>query len=197
MRIITIFILTLLINFRSYSIEIHNEIEHYVDDLVDQVSKLLDNHDLSEEQKIEQSRQILFKNLDLDWMAKYTLGRYRKQLSPIQIKEFVVVYSSYVIKSYSDLVRNYKGEKANIKKVMQLDENEFVVKTEVIRGDGQQVIKVDYLVRDLIKGDKYNLKVSDIITEGVSMVNAHQDEFSSIIANNGFDALLIQLKKKI
>jgi ABC-type transporter MlaC component len=80
---------------------------------------------------------------------------------------------------------------------LQLDENEFMVKTEVIRNDENSIIKVDYLVRDLIKGDKYNLKVSDIITEGVSMVNSHQDEFNSIITNNGFDALIIELKKKI
>jgi phospholipid transport system substrate-binding protein len=136
-------------------------------------------------------------NLDLEWMAKYSLGRHRKELNMPQIKDFTKIYSTYVIKTYSDLVRNYKGQKAVIKKVAQLDKSEFIVKTEVVQ-NGQPPLKVDYLVRNIsTNAKKPILRISDIITEGVSMVNSQQAEFNSIFSNEGFDSLVNQLKKKI
>ena len=79
-----------------------------------------------------------------------------------------------------------------------LDDSEYIVKTEVIQ-NGQPSIKVDYLVRDVGAGmgKKANLKISDVITEGVSMINSQQAEFNSMISSGGVDALMTQLKTKI
>lgn len=196
-RIIT-FLLTIFLILPASAAKTNANIEQYVDGLVEKVSKMLNDSTISEEQKIKKSRQLMAENLDLEWMAKYSLGRHRKELDMLQLKDFVKIYSSYVIRSYSDLVRNYKGEKAVIKKVSQLDDGEYIVKTEVIQG-GSSPIKVDYLVRDIgaAKGKKSNLKISDIITEGVSMINSQQAEFNSTFSNEGFDGLMKQLKQKI
>jgi len=198
MHKISIFFLTILLTFPAFAAKTSPNIEQYVDQLVEKVSILLNDSKISEEQKVKKSRQLMAENLDLEWMAKYSLGRHRKELDMPQLKGFIKIYSSYVIKTYSDLVRNYKGEKAIIKKVSQLDDAEYIVKTEVVQ-EGQPPIKVDYLVRDIgaSGGKKPNLKISDVITEGISMINSQQSEFNSIIAKDGFDTLTNQLKKKI
>ena len=180
----------------SYAFESHPEVETYVHNLVNDSSSLLNNQRLSESEKITKSRELIYKNLDLEWMAKYTLGRNKKNLSKEQIANFVKIYSDYIVKTYSDMIKNYKGQQGIVKNVQQLDDNEFVVKMEIAQTNGQAPIKVDYFIRDLIEGKGSNLKVSDIITEGVSMINSQRDEFGSIIVNKGFEELKSELKKK-
>ena len=53
-------------------------VEHYVDALVAKASTLLNNNQLSDEQKVKQSRALMAENLDLDWMALYSLGHHKK-----------------------------------------------------------------------------------------------------------------------
>ena len=197
-KIISTFLLSLIFANPAFAAKADPKVEQYVDTLVEKVSTMLNDPAISEEQKVKRSRQLMAENLDLEWMAKYSLGRHRKELDMPQLKDFTKIYSSYVIKTYSDLVRNYKGQKAVIKKVSNLDDAEYIVKTEVIQ-NGQPSIKVDYLVRDIgaVKGKKVALKISDVITEGVSMINSQQSEFNSMISNGGIDALMTELKKKI
>ncbi|MGI4775875.1 MAG: MlaC/ttg2D family ABC transporter substrate-binding protein [Janthinobacterium lividum] len=173
-------------------------IEQYVSSIVDEASTLLSNDKISEAQKISKSSDLMAQNLDLNWMARYSLGRHRKDFNSAQIDQFTKVYSIYIIKTYSDLIRNYKGQKAVIKKVVQLVEGkEYIVKTEVIQS-GQSRISVDYLVHDVNQNSKGKpaLKISDIITEGVSAIHSQQQEFNSVINSRGFDALITELKQK-
>lgn len=180
----------------SYAFESHPEVQAYVHNLVNDSSNLLNNQRLTEDEKVAKSHDLIYKNLDLEWMAKYALGRNKKNLSSEQIANFVKIYSDYIVKTYSDMIRNYKGQQGIVKNVQQIDDNEFVVKMEIAQTNGQAPIKVDYFIRDIIEGKGSNLKVSDIITEGVSMINSQRDEFSSIIVNKGFEALTSELKKK-
>jgi len=197
-KIISALLMAIFFVVPAFAVKTDSQVEQYVDTLVEKVSTMLSDPAISEEQKVKKSRQLMAENLDLEWMAKYSLGRHRKELDMPQLKDFTKIYSSYVIKTYSDLVRNYKGQKAVIKKVSNLDDAEYIVKTEVIQ-NGQPSIKVDYLVRDVGagKGKKVALKISDVITEGVSIINSQQAEFNSMISNGGIDALITELKKKI
>jgi len=193
------FFLFLVINivaFPIYSIETYPVLKQYIDNLVQEVSNVLNDSNIPESTKIVKSHDLLNSNLDLDWMARYSLGRYKRMLSPAQINEFIPVYSKYVTTTYTDLVKNYKGEQGKIVNIRKLDDTEFIVKMEIIKTHGQPPIKVDYFVRSIKSGAKYVFKVSDIITEGISMINSQQAEFSNILETSDINTLIIELKKK-
>lgn len=196
MRIITIFLSFILIISSAYSAGEKTKVEEYVNHLVSAASNLLSDSAITEEQKVKKSRELISQNLDLHWMAGYTLGRHRKELSKEQIKEYMKIYSTYVINTYSELVRNYKGEKAVVKTVSSLNNKEYIVHTELIKND-QPPIKIDYLVRDISKNNEIDLKVSDVITEGISMINSQKAEFNSILNQSQFNGLINELKKKL
>lgn len=168
------------------------ELEKYTYGLINEASDMLSNKQLTEAEKVSRARDLLSGNLALEWMAKYTLGRYKRTLSSSQINEFVKVYSNYVIDIYSGMAKNYKGQKAAVIQSKKLDDTKFIVKMQINQPNGQRSIKVDYLV--LVEGAKF--KVGDIITEGVSMINSQQDEFGSVISGKGFDYLLKDLAEK-
>ncbi len=196
-RILTLLLLAIVPVSSMASSATPPELNKYVGYLVKTGSDVLNDDSLGEETKVKKVRELLAENLDLRWMAKYTLGRHRIGLGGDKLEEFVSIYSEYVVKSFSNLIKNYKGEKTLVQKVLTLRDNEFLVKTEITKTDGRPPVKVDYLVKDLEPGPTFKLKVSDIITEGVSMVNSQQSEFNGIINTSGFEALMSELKKKI
>ncbi|MGI4752631.1 MAG: MlaC/ttg2D family ABC transporter substrate-binding protein [Janthinobacterium lividum] len=164
----------------------------YVTNLVNEASTTLNNPNLSQDAKVTKARELMHNNLDFDWMARYTLGRNGVQtLSKEQIAKFTEVYSKYVTKAYTDLIKDYKGEKPQVTGVRVLSPKDSMVSMN-INNKGQD-IKVEYLVRKMENG---KFKVSDVITEGVSLIGAQQQDFTSTLKDQGFDALVQSLQSR-
>ncbi|HJD56617.1 phospholipid-binding protein MlaC [Candidatus Tisiphia endosymbiont of Ptychoptera albimana] len=189
------FIVCLILNFLSlsaYSTANDNNagVDSYVNQLIKNGLEVFNDQNLTQDGKIVKSKMLILANLDLDWMAKFTLGVYRRTLTPEQIKQFTEVYGNYVSTVYADLVKNYHGQQPKVEQVRILDKGEFMV--EMLIGTA----KVNYLVRQKDVSDNSSFKVSDVITEGVSMISSQQSEFMNILSNSGFDTLIDELVKK-
>lgn len=174
----------------------NDQLRAYVQNLINDGYKIFEDKSLSEEERFHVSSDLIEKNLYLDWMARYTLGRNRKTLAPEKINEFISVYSKFVVKAYADLSRHYNGEKAVIKKIKSIDKEMFIVSMEIVKRDNEP-IKVDYLVHKFGGNGDKPFKVADVITEGVSILNSQQAEFNSVIQSQGIDALIDSLSKKL
>lgn len=174
-------------------------LEIYVKKLISDGEKLFNNKKISEEDREKQVAELLRKNLNLEWMAKYSLGRNRRTVSDAKLQEFTSVYSTFVINTYVELSKNYKGEDAELKSVKKLDEDLFMVSMEISNPRNSQSYKIDYLVHEYenSKDKEGRFKVSDIISEGVSVLNAQQSEFNSILSGQGIDVLIAELKTKV
>lgn len=172
------------------------KLKAYVEELIQEGSNLVNDKSLSEKERRVKSSALIKSHLYLDWMAKYTLGRHRRTISPAQIKEFVQVYSLFVVKAYADLTTNYKGEKAVLTNIKQIDDDLFIVNSELVRPGSQSPIKVDYLVHKIEGNKKDPYLIGDIITEGISILNSQQSEFNSVISSHGVDWLIADLKKR-
>jgi phospholipid transport system substrate-binding protein len=167
-------------------------IADYVDGIVSAFFAITKNSALSEQDKVSKASSLLEASLDFDWMGKFVLGRYRRNLSEADLKDFLLVYKTYLIKTYADAMRHYKGETITIKNVHLLSDDEYVVKTNINKKD-QNPIAVDYLIRSATMP----YKVFDVVTEGVSLVSSQQAEFGSIMGNSGVRTLIDYLNKKI
>jgi phospholipid transport system substrate-binding protein len=174
----------------------NDQLRAYVQNLINDGYKIFEDKSLSEEDRFRFSSDLIEKNLYLDWMARYTLGRNRKTLAPEKVDEFISVYSKFVVKAYADLTKHYNGEKAVIKKIKSIDNEMFIVSMEIVKKDNEP-IKVDYLVRKFDGNEDKQFKVADVITEGVSILNSQQAEFNSVIQSQGIDALIDSLSKKL
>lgn len=173
------------------------DLKKYVEGFIDEVYKLVHDKTLTESQRHKESSKLIKEHLNLDWMAKYTLGRNRRIISDEKIAEFTKVYSKFVVKVYADLSSNYNGEKAVLKNVKQVDDDMFIVNMEIVRPAGQQPVKIDYLIHKLENQPNNPYRIGDIITEGISILNSQQSEFNSVISSRGIDALIAELQKKI
>ncbi len=169
------------------------KISRYVDNLLNQSFTILKNSSKSMEEKILESEILISANMDLPWMSKFVLGRYRRTIDAGQLNEFTALYSDYVVKSYGSAVKGYKDQQVKVISQQAISPNEFIVKTQLLRTDGDPLL-IDYMVRRL-SSDKF--KVFDVITEGVSLINSHQAEFANTMSNQGYAELISDIKEKL
>lgn len=190
-KIILYLIVLSSLSFLSYANEAPNEtmkeaVRAYADKLVKDELNILNKQQYDQVTKVKETKKLIVENLDLDWMAKYTLGGFRKTLLPEQINNFTRVYSKYVSKTYSDLVKDYHGQQPEIASIEFNSEGKYTVPMKI------GTVNVKYIVHKTPKG----YKVADIITEGVSLISSQQAEFTNIISGQGYDALIAELEKK-
>ena len=174
-----------------------NDLKIYVEQLINRSYTIFNDSTLSDTEKNIKVRELIGSHLHLDWMANYALGRYRRNLPPETLKKFVKVYSRFVIKAYADLSSSYSGEKAILKNIRKIEDDMFIVNMEILRPSGQPPIKVDYLVHKINSNKEDPYRISDIITEGISMLNSQQAEFHSVISSRGIDSLIDELNNRM
>jgi|GEM_PF-2092986 len=170
-----------------------SEVEQYVTKLLKDSVAVLDDHTLDSNTRYSKIKHMLAENLDIIWMARFTLGRNLKIIPKKDVERFIAAYSNYIVSTYSKGFMEYKGQKAEIKSFDNLGNGFFIVKTHIIGHVDQQPIHVDYLARRV--GDTY--KIRDIITEGISLVNSQRSEYASTIENSGINQLIMLLEKHL
>ncbi len=157
-----------------------------------QAIESLTGKELSDDQRQARFRAILNRTFDVPLIARFTLGRFWRRTSKQQRKEYVGLFEDFIVQAYAVHFKDYSGEVFTVGKVREINERDSLVQSELALKDGRKIV-VHWRVRGM--GD---LKIIDLIVEGVSMVITHRDEFSAIInQNNGkIDDLLTALRKK-
>jgi phospholipid transport system substrate-binding protein len=170
-----------------------NPFDVFVKKILDESFAILKDKSTDTKNKIPKVEALISANMDLDWMSKFVLGRYRRSLSQTEISNFISTYSVYVVKTYGNAVKSYNDETVDIKSRVSMSENEFAVTSQLLRKNSSPV-NIDYLVRKMPNG---TYKIFDVVTEGISLINSHQAEFANILNNNNFDYLMSEIKNKI
>ncbi len=147
------------------------------------------------ESTVEQELVQLFKkNVDSDWMAGFTMGKYYRQLSPEQKKKYNELYRDYVIYSYIPKFRLYTSERMNVIQAIQDDKDFYTVKTSLnTKKSSTGKVFVDYK----LKKSGSSFKIIDVVGEGVSLINTQRSDFSTPLSEGGVESFLTRLEAKV
>jgi phospholipid transport system substrate-binding protein len=135
---------------------------------------------------------ILRVGFDLPLIARLALGASFRQLSEQQRTDYESVFADFVLVTYSRRLNAYAGEELVVVGAQPLTDSDVVVSSQIKRVDGPP-IKVDWRVRE--SGEE--LRIIDVIVEGVSMVLTQRNEFQSIAQQRGIDGLLTLLQSRV
>jgi phospholipid transport system substrate-binding protein len=166
----------------------------FVTGLSKEVLGVIGNKAMDEASKEKKLIEIFTRVIDINWIGKFALGRYARTATPEQLVRYNKVYTQYLINSYVPNFRQYTGEELKITNIIEPKTEEYLVQTQIIRPDGT-TIQVDYRLRKNPKAAAFI--IYDIIGEGVSLIATQRSEFNSVIAQQGIDALLAQLEKRV
>ena len=95
--------------------------------------------------------------------------------------KFIEVYREFIIRSYAAQFNEFNGETVKVTNQRPESGDVIVVNSLSIHPNGDPPIKVNWRVHK--EGDGF--KILDVDIEGISMLLAQREEFSSVIQRNG------------
>jgi phospholipid transport system substrate-binding protein len=146
--------------------------------------------DLAERER--KFRTVLTEYFAMQSISRRVAGKHWQAMSPEQQREFMALFSEWVLKTYSRRLGGYKGEEIAIEKASAVSDDTVLVQTKV--SSQQRKNKVDWRVVEEGAGKP---KIVDVSVDGVSMLVAQKSEVSSIIRNKGVDGLITTLRKHV
>ena len=149
---------------------------------------------LSDEEKIIRLKKIGEQSVDIKGVGLYTLGKYRKNLSDEQKKQYEELFKDYFLKSLSGRLVGYSNAKIAVLSEEIKNEKYTIVYSKLIGTSERPEVKIDWRV---YTKDPENPLIRDLVIEGLSLARTQKEEFNSIIANNGgnIEALFENLNK--
>ena len=154
-----------------------------IEEIVNEASIILSSSD-PVESKIIKLNNIAEKNVDIEGIGMYTLGKHRKSLNEDQKIKYKKLFKSYFLKSFSSRLVDYSDPKINVVSEKKINDKYTIVNTILEATSKNPEVKIDW--RIYTKNPERPL-IRDLIVEGLSLARTQKEEFKSIIQNNNGD----------
>jgi len=155
--------------------------QQFINKLVNKALQTLAETTTDETKREQNFRYLLHDNFDIPRIARFVLGRYWNSASDQERQRFVEIYREFIIKSYAAQFAQYRGETVKVTGSRPEGSDITVVNSEIVHPSGEPPIHVAWRVHR--SGNDY--KIVDVDVEGVSMLLAQREEFTSVVHRNG------------
>lgn len=155
--------------------------EAFIQSLGDNAIEILTNKKVTQEKRSSLFHKLMRSSFDLKTIARFVLGRNWRAASVEERKEYLDLFESLVVKTYSDRFALYTGEGFKVVSSKKEGKKDFVVNSQITRQNGAPATSVAWRVRNK-KGKR---SIIDVMVEGVSMSVTQRQEYSSVIRRNG------------
>ena len=189
--LIIFFIFSLTENVFAYS----NDPKQFISEVVAEAKTILIESN-SNEYKTNKLSEMALRTVDIKGVAFYSLGKYRKNITDEQLKEYLNLFEKYFLKSFTSRLTDYSNPKIEVVSTEVINDNYVMVKSLLIATDQKPEVRIDWRV--YTKNPDKPL-IRDLIIEGLSLARTQKEEFGSVIESNSGDItkLFITLKKFI
>jgi phospholipid transport system substrate-binding protein len=153
------------------------------------------NSSSSQSQRMSGLAPIIYNAVDVDGVARFCLGRFWSTATPQQQQQYLQLFREVLVGSIAARIGDYRGLTFSINRTIQQSDGILVV-TTVTRPNNPPA-SLQWLVKDATT----NPKIVDLIAEGTSLRITQRDDYSSFLAQHGFniasllDALRHQLSE--
>ena len=168
-------------------------ITEFSEHLTEKIMNTLESKD-SDKVKLKILHRFFDESIDINWIARFVLGQYYKKIDKERLLSYESVYREYTTCSCLRKFYQYnKGQKSKLLGLKKLNQS-WIIKTHVTSSNFSNK-NIEVLYKIILKNNS-EVKIIDIIVEGVSMIYTQRSDFSSLIASDGIDGLITALEKK-
>ncbi len=125
--------------------------------------------------------QIFRSNFAVDTIADRTLGAAGRSMSPDQKAQFRSLFAEYIVYTQLSNFRKYGGEQ-----IIITGESGGYVNSKLVNGS-------ELPISWRVEGGK----ITDVVVNGVSMMQVYRADFNSVARRSGPDGLLASMQSKI
>jgi len=143
--------------------------------------------------KKQQILPLIDKNVDVDGIARFCLGRYWHTATPAQQQKFLDLFHHVLLNSITGKLGQYEGVQIGVGGSTGRGNGLTAVTTTITR-PGQPTTDVQWVIGHVDGAPR----ISDIIGEGVSLSITQRGDYSSYLQRNGnsVDALLKAMERQ-
>ena len=169
--------------------------KEFITEIVNEAKKILVKTN-SKDFKTSKLSEIAKETVDIEGIGYYSIGKYRKNLSEEQLKEYLILFEKYFLKSFTSRLADYSDPKIDVVSEKVINNKYTIVESLLIATDKKPEVKINWRV--YTKNPDQPM-IRDLIIEGLSLARTQKEEFSSVIENNNGDInqLFAALKKFI
>jgi len=169
--------------------------KEFITEIVNEAKKILVKTN-SKDIKTSKLSEIAKETVDIEGIGYYSIGKYRKNLSEEQLKEYLILFEKYFLKSFTSRLADYSDPKIDVVGEKVINNKYTIVESLLIATDKKPEVKINWRV--YTKNPDQPM-IRDLIIEGLSLARTQKEEFSSVIENNNGDInqLFAALKKFI
>jgi phospholipid transport system substrate-binding protein len=134
---------------------------------------------------------VVSASFDFDTIGQQLLGRYWAGLNADQRKLFLETFTQLSTATYAARFDGFKNE--TFRTVSQETKGDWTIVTaELVKSDGDTV-QFKYILKPA--GERW--RIVNVFADGVSELAARKAEYSTVMRDRGFDALIALLRDKI
>jgi len=173
----------------------HQEREAFAKDFAQAVITILHDHKKAYGDRKDILRRAFSDSVDINWIAKFVLGRAWKDATGQQRDYYTLLYRKFLTETYVTQFAESPRQSIYSIKILAVNDdenNEFIVRTQM-QLMNQANLKVDYRVCD----EDGHYKVLDIIIENVSLITTHRTEFAALATQQGVDGVIKKLEQNL
>ena len=169
---------------QSLGVTYNSDPKIFISELVEDAMKSLNDKSISEKEKIKQIEEIAIKNVDINGLSMYTLGKIRKTLDENTKAKYQVLFKKYLLKSLTSKLSDYSNQKFKVLDSDQKSATTTIVKSIILESSSQPEIKINWRV---YTKDPAKPLIRDLVVEGLSLARTQKEEFASILNSNNND----------
>ena len=152
----------------------------FITEVTSSASNILSSN-ISKNDKIIKLQDVATQSVDIKGIGMYTLGKYRKNLSDNQKKQYSELFEKYFLKSFASRLVEYADPKIIVQSEEVLNKNYTIVKSILVATKDRPEIKIEWRV---YTKNPEKLLIRDLIIEGLSLARTQKEEFNSVISSN-------------
>ena len=134
--------------------------------------------------------RVAIPHFDFERMTRNVLGRHYQEATEEQRKQFTEEFKILLVRTYSQALFQYSGEKINFAPTESYKDS--IIVREEIDVDQAVPVRLEYFLRQK-DGD---WKVYDVRIDGISLVTTYRKSYNVTISRKGLPVLIADLQKK-
>jgi len=143
--------------------------------------------------RVERLTPVMNESFDFPFMAAVSVGRHWRELEDAQRKRLVDTFGRMSVATFAARFDGFSGERFEVEGEEPGPRGAVLVRNDLIKSDGETV-PINYLLRQRDGA----WRVVDVFLDAkYSELALKRSEYSAVIENDGFDALLASLEDRI
>ncbi len=188
MKILKIILAIFCLNAFAFAID-KSEIKPVMSDKVANAVSILKDSAISKENKPKQIFALFDSLFDYKTMAKLSLSKHYKSLTPEQVAKFNVAYEAHLKQTFIDKLALYTNQEMKVINATEPNEKRVYLKTEIIGEDKNYPIDFKFFPSE------NDWRIYDVDILGISLVQTYRSQFGDVVENVSFDELLKRLSQ--